>query len=234
MKTFLLILSTLMLVNSCAQDANGNIIKETRNTDRSFNEIESAGAFDVFIRDSPQDGKIILEGQSDVLKNIEVEVENNTLVIRHKKGFSFRNYKKVNVYVNAQNLKGIGLSGSGNILSEGVHKVPQFKVALSGSGNIKANAEAQQVKAAISGSGNIELAGETANFEAGISGSGDIEAAELKSKNVKISNSGSGNIKIHADEKITAVSAGSGDILYKGKAEQIDVKISGSGNLRKM
>ncbi len=237
MKTILFTFTSLLLALSCAQDrmsGNGNIIKETRTVSKNFNEIESAGAFDVFIKNSPQDGKVILEGESNVLENIEVEVQVNTLVIKHKKGFNFKSHKKVNVYVNAQNLSGIGLSGSGNVVAEGIQKAENFKIGLSGSGSIKVGIDAQNTKAAISGSGDIKLSGKTNNFDVGISGSGDVEAFDLKSDNVKIGVSGSGNIEVYADKKIEAKTAGSGDILYKGNADVIDAKMSGSGKIKKM
>lgn len=237
MKTILFTITSLLLVLSCAQDrvtGNGKIVKETRNVGIDFNEVESAGAFDVFINDGPQDGKIVLEGESNVLETIEIEIEGNTLVIKNKKGINIKSNKKVTVTFNAKNLQSIGLSGSGNIISEGTHNADNFKVGLSGSGNIQASMNSKNSKAAISGSGNIELSGETESLEAGISGSGNIEAFELDAQNVKIAVSGSGNVEVAVSEKLEGSSAGSGGIFYKGDPEIVQVKSAGSGKVQKM
>ena len=237
MKAFILISVFSISLISCAQDGvrgNGNRITENRSVSSKFNKVESAGAFEIIINEGPQNGKIKLEGDSNILDKIEVEVEDNTLKIRQKKGFNFSlNSGQVTVSFQAKNLESIGLSGSGSITAKGTQKVDDFGVALSGSGDIDVNVSARHVSAAISGSGNINLAGKAQSFEAGISGSGDVNAFDLKTKNSEIGISGSGNVKISADGELTGAIAGSGDIYYKGNPSKVSVSSGGSGDVIK-
>lgn len=235
MKTFIITAFFGLSLISCAQEGvrgNGQIINETRNLSKNFNAVESAGAFDVVINDAPQDGKIKLEGESNILDKIEIEVQENTLVIQHKKGFNFfTTSRPVRIIFNAQNLKSLGLSGSGTITANGVQKVDNFSAAISGSGDIDVKVSAQNVNAAISGSGNISLEGNTNRFKVGISGSGDINAFGLKTQDAEISVSGSGDTKLTVNESLTASVAGSGDIHYKGKPNKIKASSGGSGDV---
>lgn len=235
MKTFIITAFFGLSMISCAQEGvrgNGQIINETRNVSANFDEFESAGAFEIIINDAAQDGKIKLEGESNILDKIEVEVQGNRLVIQHKKGYNFfTNSRPVKISFNARNLKSLGLSGSGSITANGVQKVDNFSVALSGSGDIDAKVSAQNVKAAISGSGDINLEGKAQKFNVGISGSGNVNAYELKTQDAVISVSGSGDTKLTVNESLTASIAGSGDIHYKGKPNKIKASSGGSGDV---
>lgn len=235
MKTITLIIIFSISLVSCAQEGvrgNGNKITENRTVSSKFNKVESAGAFEIIINDGPQNGKIKLEGDSNVLDKIEIEVEENTLVIKQKKGFNFSlNSGRITISFQAKNLQSIGLSGSGSITVKGTQNVDEFEAVLSGSGDIDANVSANHVTTAISGSGNINLAGKSNSFEAGISGSGDVNAFALKTQNTDIGISGSGNVKITADGNLIGSIAGSGDIHYKGNPSSVKVSSGGSGDV---
>ncbi|MBA5629811.1 head GIN domain-containing protein [Moheibacter lacus] len=235
MKTFCIITIFSLSLFSCAQETvrgNGNRITENRTINSNFNEVESAGAFDVIINEGPQNGKIKLEGDSNVLDKIEIELEGNTLVLRQKQGYNFfTNPGKVTITFQAKNLRSIGLSGSGTIIAHGTQTVEDFTVALSGSGDIDAKVSARNITSALSGSGNINLEGNSTTFKAGISGSGDIGGYDLKTKNADIGISGSGNVKITANGDLTGAIGGSGDIYYKGNPSKVNVTSGGSGDI---
>ncbi len=234
MKTILITALFSLSLISCAQETvkgNGNMNSETRTVNKNFDGVESAGAFDVVINDAAQDGKIKLEGESNILEKIEVEVQGTTLVIKTKKGVNLNFRKAVKVTLNAQNLKSIGLSGSGNITAKGVQKSNDFSVALSGSGDIETGISAQNTNVAISGSGNIKLSGNSNKLKIGISGSGDVNAFGLKTTDTEIGVSGSGDVEVTCSGSLTGAVAGSGDIFYKGNPSKINVKSAGSGDI---
>ncbi len=235
MKTITLIIIFSISLISCAQDGvrgNGNRITENRTVSSKFNKVESAGAFEVIINEGPQNGKIKLEGDSNILDKIEVKVEDNTLIIKQKNGFNFSlNSGSVTISFQAKNLQSIGLSGSGSITAKGTQNVDDFDVALSGSGDIDVKVSAKHVSTAISGSGNIHVTGKSNSFEAGISGSGDVNAFNLKTQSSDIGISGSGNVEITTDGELTGAIAGSGDIYYKGNPSSVKVTSGGSGDV---
>lgn len=236
MKTILFTFTSLLLIISCAQDnvkGNGKVIKETRNVGQ-FNEIETGGNYDVYIYDAPQDGKIIIEAESNVISTIETEVDGDKLIIRKKKGFNLSTSKQVKIYINAKNLKSIGASGSGSVTAEGVQNVDNFSAGLSGSGNIKVKINAKTTHIGVSGSGDLDISGKTDNVDIGISGSADVEASNLEAQNVTVGISGSGNSNVWASKSLKGAVSGSGDIGYKGEPEVMEVQSSGSGDIHKM
>lgn len=228
--------SLLFLTSSCAQDrvkGNGNVTKETRNIGK-FNEIETGGNYDVYISDAPQDGKLIIEGESNVISSIETEVNGNKLTIKKKKGINFSSTKSVKIYINAKNLKSIGVSGSGSLVAEGTQNVDNFSAGLSGSGSMKVKINAQSTSIGVSGSGGLEISGKTTKADIGISGSADVNASNLETEDVNIGISGSGDSKVWAKRSLTGSVSGSGEIHYKGNPTRLDVKSSGSGDIHKM
>ena len=234
MKKLVLITFSLFFLTSCAQETvrgNGKFTKETRKVSGNFNAVESAGAFDVIIKDGNQDGNIHLEGESNILDKIEVKVQGNTLVLKQKQGFNIRSSESVTITFNARNLEAVGLSGSGTLMAEGVQKSDNFKIGLSGSGDIDVKVETKNLDSAISGSGNINVSGNSESLTVGISGSGDVHAYDLKTHNADIGISGSGNTEVNVAGELKAAVAGSGDIYYKGNPEKINAKSAGSGDV---
>lgn len=230
---FLSVLFSLSII-SCGQqtiNGNGNITTIVKNVSPNFDGIGSSGSFDIEILDAPQDGKIKMEGESNILEKIKVEVENGKLKIEVEKGFNLRTFKPVKITLNAQNLKSIGLSGSGNIEAKGTQNVNEFTAAISGSGDIKANVKTKKTTASISGSGDITLNGKTEEFKVGISGSGDVFAFGLKADDVNIGIAGSGDAEVTVLNYLTGAVAGSGDINYKGNPTKVKVNSSGSGDV---
>lgn len=236
MKTILFTFTSLLLMMSCAQDnvkGNGNVIKETRNIGK-FNEIETGGNYDVYIYDAPQDGKLIIEAESNVISTIETEVEGDKLIIRKKRGFNLSTSKPVKIYINARNLKSIGASGSGSVNVEGVQNVDDFYAGLSGSGTMTVQINAKSTNIGVSGSGDLDISGKTDNVDIGISGSADVDASNLEANNVTVGISGSGDSKVWANKSLKGAVSGSGEIHYKGEPEVMDVQSSGSGDIHKM
>ncbi len=234
MKT--LFISALLSLSfiSCAQETvkgNGNIDTQIRNVSSKFDAVGTSGAYEVVINDAPQDGKIKLEGDANILDKINVEVKGNTLVLETKNGFNLSFKKPVKITLNAQNLKSLALSGSGNMKANGIQKVEEFSVAVSGSGNIDAKVSAKKVSTAISGSGDINLEGNTDLLIVGTSGSGDVNAFKLNVKDAEIGVSGSGDTELTISGNLTGAVSGSGDIKYKGNPSKIKVQSAGSGDV---
>ena len=200
-----------------------------------FNTITSAGAFDVFVTMGTKES-LRLEGDKDVISKIETVVENGNLKIRTKKnaerlwGSSFG---KVRVYITAKALKGVHLSGSGNIKVDGNVKANDFSSRISGSGTIRLNLNAEKYSAAVSGSGELIVSGSAEIVDIAISGSGDFQGEKLRTSNANIKISGSGDVSIHADEILNAAVSGSGNIMYAGNA-QVNSRTSGSGKVKRL
>ena len=182
------------------------------------------------------EGEIKLEGESNLLEYIKTEVKNGKLSIKVEKGYNLKPSswnEGIRITVPVESINSIALSGSGDIVGKTTIKTDNFKTAMSGSGDITLDVEANSIDAAMSGSGDITLSGSTRDFEATISGSGDIKAYSLEADNVDATVSGSADIKVTANKMLKARVSGSGDISYRGNPEKVDTKASGSGDISK-
>ncbi len=240
MKKIITLSLVFLLTMSCSAQwgkkikGNGNMVTIDRSVG-DYDAIALSGWFDLDLVDG-QEGKITLEGESNLLEYIRTEVKDGKLVIKVKKGINLKPSswnEGIRITVPVESVSSIALSGSGDIVGKTTIKADNFKTAMSGSGDITLTVEANNVKASMSGSGDITLIGKADNFDVNISGSGDIKAYELEADNVDATVSGSADIKVTAHKMLKARVSGSGDIQYRGNPTKVDTKTSGSGDISK-
>jgi len=233
------IISTLTLVSlftsSCykrrgwtAIQGRGDVVTEKRylkNADRIQLSIDANVEY-------KQDSAYFLEvtAQPNILSVVRTDVHGTTLKISYSQ--EVWQHKQVTVVVHTPNMKGMNISGSGNISSDFEIKTSLLDLGIGGSGNISlGKVEAATLSAKISGSGNITLRdGSCDNQVMSISGSGNIRSAGCVTDSNNSTISGSGNIDINVIESLDVKISGSGDIRYRG-IPAVSVDISGSGKL---
>ncbi len=215
---------------------NGNMTTIERSVG-DYDEVSVSGWFDVDLV-AGTEGELTIKGEENLLEYIKTEVKDGKLVIKVRKGVNLQpsSWKKdmgIYITVPVEEINGVSLSGSGDIVGKTTLKADDFRTSMSGSGDISLSVEANTIDASMSGSGDINLSGSTGSFEVSISGSGDIKAYELEADVVDATVSGSADIKVTAKEMLKARVSGSGDIHYRGNPKKIDTKTSGSGDISK-
>ena len=239
-KLITLTLALLAIVAVNAQwkkvKGNGNFVTIDRST-ADYDQIAVAGWFDVELVEGTE-GQLKIRGEENLLEYIKTEVKDDKLVIKVKNGINLKpsNWSKdggIHVTVPVEEVESVTLSGSGDVVSNMTLKANKFSTAVSGSGDVSLNIEAETVEASLSGSGDINLSGQAGSFEVRVSGSGDIKAFELNANNVEATISGSADVQVTANEMLVARVSGSGDIRYRGNPKKIDSKASGSGEISK-
>jgi hypothetical protein len=238
MKTIILSAMVSIATFANAQDSdkikgNGNVTKTTVNT-AAYDEINVSGFFDVELVNGTE-GKISIEGESNLLEYIECKVDGNTLKIGVERGkrISTSMGKSIRVTVPFESLSEVTLAGSGNVTSKNTIKSDSFTTTLSGSGDVRLNIEAKTATAKVTGSGDMVLKGKSSALTAEVTGSGDMDAFGLESGNVDAQVTGSGNCKVTCNDFLKALVLGSGDIDYKGEPKKKDTKVHGSGSISK-
>jgi hypothetical protein len=207
----------------------GPAVKQDRDGG-TFNEIHTHGSFNVQITDAATNS-VKVEAQQNLQEYIQVENKGGELHIRNKQGYNIQSEGEITIFVSAPSLKGIYLSGSGNVISANqLNGSDVFVIKSAGSGNVTIDLETADLKASISGSGNVTLKGKTSDLEGRIAGSGNIRAKELQSANTSVQISGSGSAEVVATQKLNTNIAGSGDVKYWGDAS-VDSKVRGSGSV---
>jgi len=237
-KSILLIVALLFATASHAQwwgskkvKGNGNMTTETRNTG-DYDGIKCAGSMD-YILVAGTEGKIKLEGESNLLEHIVTEIKGGNLIVKVEKGVNLSPSwnKTIKVTIPFKDINNVSLAGSGDLWNEDKINASDLDVSLAGSGDIILDVDASSVEASLAGSGDLTLKGKTNNLSAKLAGSGDIHGFGLQANHTIASVAGSGDIEIVSNESLKARVSGSGDIEYKGNPSKEDTKVSGSGSI---
>lgn len=220
-----------IILTSCFNcvDGKGPVMK-TEREEGEFNSILLKSSFDVLL--VPSDVNFVtVEAQENLHDLIRTENKNGRLEIYGEECIKYS--EPVIITVGVHDLRGVKVSGSGDISGGGLFKTEEVDATISGSGNISLDLSAGSVYASINGSGDITLTGFCDYFEAGISGSGDISAFDLSADDVEAWIAGSGDVRVHALNAIDAKINGSGDITYRGEPTSVETRVNGSGEIRR-
>jgi len=237
-KSILLVVALLFASASHAQwwggkkiKGNGNVTTETRNTG-DYDGIKCAGSMD-YILVAGTEGKIKLEGESNLLEHIVTEIKGGNLIVKIEKGVNLSPSwnKTIKITIPFKDISNVSLAGSGDLWNEDKITASDLDVSLAGSGDVILNVEASSIDSSLSGSGDITLKGNTNNLSVKLAGSGDIHGFGLQSNHTIASIAGSGDIEIVSNKSLKARVSGSGDIEYKGNPDKEDTKVSGSGSI---
>ena len=191
------------------EKGSGDIVTETRDVD-NFKRIKSTGAFDIFVTVG-EEPSLKITFDDNLIEFIDTDVSGRTLILESHRSYRSKHGCKVEITV--PKLEYVKLSGSGDIVVTNL-KSDFFEYQLSGSGDLSAEGEVEEL-------------------EVSISGSGDIDTRDLIAQDVYAKVSGSGNIKVYAKNSFNGKVSGSGDIYYYGNPEAISTSVSGSGSIRK-
>jgi hypothetical protein len=208
--------------------------RQTKNLD-TFTKISFRVAGKLYLRQgSPQ--KVEIEGNKDALSETVVKVEGSKLIIGRegKWNWNFGKDDEVNVYVTVQDIDGLSVSGSGDIIGETKIVSRELELNVSGSGNLKIEAEVSgDMDADVSGSGDLYVKGRCASLSSDVSGSGKVNAAVTIANRANFGISGSGKVEASGSAGEVKVSiSGSGKVLASNlETKSCNVRISGSGDV---
>ena len=210
---------------------NGNVTTVTRTTS-DYDGIKCAGFMDFKLVEG-NEGKITIEGESNLLEHIVTEVKNGKLVVKVAKGKNLKpsNNEPIIVTVPYKDISSVSLAGSGDVWNEGTISASNLSVSLAGSGDIILNVQTSKVKGSVAGSGDLTLKGKTTDLDASVAGSGDFHGFGLDATNTTVSVAGSGDADVVCNGVLKARVAGSGDIEYRGNPTKEDTKVVGSGSI---
>ena len=231
----LFLLPLIIAFSSCVLMYDGTVGKGSivnQELDVSdFNTIENLSSAEVSVikGDSLQ---VLLSEYDNLIELWDVKVLENRLIIQTKQFSSLVNSKAKLTVILPTTLKGIKVSGSGDVELDGAF--PELENASnSGSGNIKGNVSTDysKLQLTIFGSGSINFTGSAEDLKAIIVGSGKMHLRDLEANNAICTVSGSGDMYVHALDSLKVIITGSGDVIYSGNPI-LNVNVMGSGKVR--
>jgi len=224
---FILLFGTSSCFDEVFVEGNGIVRSEYR-TAEGFDEISSSGDFQITVMPGSE-YSVEISAESNLQPYIETAVNGKTLKIRTTGLHSLRENFPIEVFITTPVLNGIAISGSG-LIKTGNFLSDNFKISVSGSGDIDTQISTGSLKANISGSGTILVKGEAIDSEFVISGSGKIKSYNLDQKYCQAAISGSGDMFVNVSKTIDARISGSGKVYYVNNPV-IYTSISGSGSV---
>jgi len=188
-----------------SHEGSGTPATDTRSVG-AFDAVDLAGSNNVAVHVGG-DPVVVVRADDNLLDRVTTDVVAGALVIDDTGSFSTRSPMSVSVTV--PSLHAITLSGSGNVVADGV-RAQRFDVTLSGSGNVGA-------------------AGEVADLHVLVSGSGDVELTRLVARDAHAVVQSTGHIAVNASDSLDATVAGTGAITYVGSPEHVAKNVTGTG-----
>jgi hypothetical protein len=186
---------------------SGNIIAQPIDV-TEFEEIDFSGGGSMVVEAGSSQSTCVIEVDDNLIEHIHANVENGELRIYSTARIAPS--KGLIVRISTPKLRQLSSSGSSESTITGLSG-PEFKVD-------------------VSGSGDVTCTGAVEHFSFDVSGSGSVDAKELQCKHASIAVSGSGKAIVNADEKLDVAISGSGDVIYYG-SPKIEKSISGSGSI---
>lgn len=184
---------------------------------------------------SPQ--KVELVGAADVLKEIEVDVSGDKLIIGKENrwmDWGWSSKIDLTVYITVPTIEAVGVAGSGDLFCEDKINVNNLDLSVSGSGSMRLAFNASgDVEADVSGSGDMDLKGSCNNFDSDVSGSGKVYVSASIKERADLGVAGSGKIQMQGNVRDVKASISGSGRINAGEllAEKCDVRISGSGDM---
>jgi hypothetical protein len=172
-----------------------------------FTGVELGGSNNVVIRVG-EEQSVVVKADDNLLDRVTTEVQSGTLVIGNTPG-SFTTTTPMSVEVSVPTLDALLLSGSGNIVVDGV--------------------EAESLTVELPGSGTLTGSGTATRLEVTVGGSGTVQFTRLVANDVRAVVSGSGSIFVTATESLDGSVSGSGAILYAGSPPDVTKNVTGTG-----
>jgi hypothetical protein len=202
----------------------------------SFSRISFRAEGKLYLRQgSPQ--KVEVEGDRDYIEELDIRVEGDRLTMG-RDNWNFWNWtnnnNRVTIYVTVPEIKGLSVSGSGDLIGETKITSRDLELKVSGSGSMVLEADASgMLDADVSGSGDIELKGKSHDFESHVSGSGKVKLNIAIADRATFGLSGSGKVIASGSaQEVKATISGSGEVLAADLVvDKCDVRISGSGDV---
>jgi hypothetical protein len=208
-------------------------------TVNSYDEINIVGFMDVDLV-AGKEGSITIASPSNILPFIKVESQNNTLQIYYDPwrfagfNFQFGNNNRTLVTVPFESLNRIKLTGSGKVVSNNPIVSDSLIADLNGSGDMTLNTIVSKLVTSTTGSGDMKLQGTADNFSTQVFGSGSVKASDLETQSATVDISGSGDVQLWATQNLIASVFGSGNVFFKGNPVAKEIKVSGSGQIKKV
>lgn len=236
----LIMAAALAFTTAHAQDQGSLLVKAPNVQKRivtAFHAIQVSNAIDLVLKQGNEDGVAVSAIDVDLRDRIVTKVENGVLMIYvDTKGFHWNwawTDRKMKAFVSFKTLSDLGASGSSDVYVDGSIQGDDLRINLSGSSDFKGGVQVKDLTLSQSGSSDVRLTGAANNIRIDLSGASDVNAYDLAVDNCTVHSSGSSDVHITVNKELNVSASGSSDVFYKGAAEVVKSRTSGSSSVSK-
>ena len=214
---------------------NGQVIQQERQLNVPVTGAGTQSPIDLIL-DPELDGKVILDGESNILDLVEVSQNNSGFVeIRFKKGVMISSFKTVKAYIPMPDGGLLETSSTGSISAKNNASLTgdSLELKVSSTGSITLNATVGELTASSSSTGRISLTGEADTAMISLSSTGDFNGFDFKIVDATVSVSSTGSARVNVSGNLKGSISSVGNIIYDGTPASINVTTSSIGQVKK-
>lgn len=212
-KLFLILTVTGILFSATGWSQDSKEISKEQRELPSFTGIEVGGAFDVYLSQGDKQ-EVIVETNTNLLSKVKTKVSDNTL---HLTSDRLRKITTLKVYITAQNISNISVSGAATVKSKTSLSNENMFIEASGAADIDLEIATSNLSSEISGAADMKLTGTADNHESTVSGAATLKAINLATTNTTIEVSGAADATVSATNEIQSNVSGAATLNYFDK-----------------
>jgi len=215
---YVILLITIISINTgvYAQTKTIELLQENRSLEQ-FSSIEVGGNFNVKIIQSDE-YSILVEAQETHINNILTNIFNEVLSVEYS---GLRKPSNLFVTIYVPDLERIRLTGTAELLNEGVFEDSLLKLSAEGAAKITLNLNVKELYTKASGAAEIILTGNVEKHNITAIGDAIIDADELESLYANVNARNNSFVDLYAIEELVMESYSDSKISYKGQPKVI-------------
>lgn len=209
----LLMFFSITISKSFSQENKREIIRQVINVE-TFHGINAGNIFEIYVRQGTP-ASVEVETNRKYMESIETTVKNGILFIS---GSSIKNPDELNVYITAEHLTDINLSGAAELTANTPLREEKMLLKASGASEITLEVEVDELTVELSGASDVKLSGKANILHAIGSGASSLYANKLVTRETYARSSGASGIHVNTTELLDADVSGASNIKNSGSA----------------
>jgi hypothetical protein len=206
--------------------------RETRNLG-GFSKIDVGGIAKVTLKQGSTETADIRVEDLDI-SDVITEVRGGTLYIKMRDRKNYNRHESVTIQLTYRQIDGIELSGAASVVGESVLQAPEFRIEVSGAGNMQVKVSTQKLKIDVSGAGSLDIDGNADYQQIDLSGAGSVKGFDLMCKKADVEVSGAGSVQLNVQDSLDADVSGAGSVRFKGNPSNRSISKSGVGTVKQV
>ena len=200
----------------------------------NIHELELSNSFVAYVSFSPNEEKLVIETDDNLMSLVDVKVRNGQVDISMKNNIRLLGRATKVAYLTVHDLSRIDLSGASTVYFEDTLFTPELEAHLSGSSRITGTMNVTYLDADLSGSSEVNFEGHADTYRVHGSGSSRLEGLDLDVNHVDINLSGSSSMHLTVNQTLKAHLSGSSVVYYMGNGVITHQELSGSSRIIKL